>query len=266
MKKITTVYIKLYYRLLRIIVPVKRIYLPASISGTRNIFLYFDYEREFGGHNVKVNDNDILGILDILENASIKTTWFTVGKIFGLYPESVRAIISGGHELASHTFNHRPPLQTGRSKLKKDFKEVRLTAPGMISGFHSPNGQWSLTALRLLKLNGYLYDLVHISKVKTFIPFRQHLFFSGKIIRIHTTGDDWPLYGKNFETEEVLGYFKKLYEKIGVGELAGIGFHPWILLSDERIMKGFISFIQFLREQPDVKTGTALEFVKFLEA
>ncbi|MFZ5942009.1 MAG: polysaccharide deacetylase family protein [Bacteroidota bacterium] len=261
MNRINSLTVSSYYRLLKIFLPVRRLAVPTSLATTRNLFLYFDYEREFSGHRVMVHDRDILGILEELKSAGMKSTWFTVGKIFSLYPESVRAIISGGHELASHTFNHRPPLQTSRALLKKDFGESRTAAPLPLAGFHAPNGQWSLTSLRLLPVYGYRYDMVRVAKESSFLPFRHPLPWIGKAIRIHTLGDDWPLFGKKNTAEEAFTYFRNLFSQVKTGEMAGIGFHPWVLLSDPEIMKGFRTFLHFLASQTDLKNATALEFV-----
>src|SRR5688572_10578215 len=45
-------------------------------------------------------------ILRILAEGDVKATFFTLGWIAERYPQVVRAIVAGGHELASHGYGH----------------------------------------------------------------------------------------------------------------------------------------------------------------
>lgn len=53
---------------------------------------------------VSRNVDRILGMLD---ERGVKATFFTLGWIAERYPEIVRAIVAGGHELASHGYGHQ---------------------------------------------------------------------------------------------------------------------------------------------------------------
>ncbi|MCD4677609.1 MAG: polysaccharide deacetylase family protein [Desulfobacula sp.] len=239
--------------------------IPNSIKNSKNIFLYFDYEREFSGHDTILSDDDVLFLVGLLDQLNFKSTWFTVGQIFLKYPKTIETIRKSGHEIASHTFCHRPPMHTTTSALKKDFEMVKINAPAIIQGFHAPNGRWSYGLLSYLKIYGYCYDVIHERKVKTFIPFYHQSGTGKKIIRLHTIGDDWQLYGKNNNEEEVLKHFIQLFRKTGTGEIAGIGFHPWVLFSDERILKGFKQFLLYLSDKDNVQIHTALRFTQVLD-
>lgn len=46
-------------------------------------------------------------ILNLLDEQGVKATFFTLGWIAQRYPEIVRAIVAGGHELASHGYGHQ---------------------------------------------------------------------------------------------------------------------------------------------------------------
>lgn len=46
-------------------------------------------------------------ILNMLDEQGVKATFFTLGWIAQRYPEIVRAIVAGGHELASHGYGHQ---------------------------------------------------------------------------------------------------------------------------------------------------------------
>lgn len=264
MNKLKSTYIKLYYRLLHFFLPKKALSIPDNLKSTKNIFLYFDYEREFSGHATDINDSDILKIIELLNNLSFKSTWFTVGKIFNNYPMSIKIILNGGHEVGSHTYDHLPPLHSNPTKLRDDFSKVSIFTPVRITGFHSPKGLWSIMTLKYLKRFGYIYDVVSVPKTKSFIPFIHHIPGFGRTIRLHTLGDDWALYQKNNNEEEVFYHFKRLFFRIGIGEIAGIGSHPWVLTSDKRILKGFSMFLKFLQAQPDTHLDTAINYANNL--
>ena len=256
------IYIKLYYRFWYFVLPQKKVTIPDSLKTSRNIFIYFDYEREFGGHSTNISD--IIHIIDLMGELSIKSTWFTVGQIFKKYPETIIAIINSGNELASHTFNHTPPLHTSTQVLKNDFEKVEKFAPIKIKGFHSPNGRWSLATIKFLKKHDYSYDVISIPKSKSFTPIIHIAPFMGQFVRLQTVGDDWALYSKSKSADEVLNHFKVQLSRIKTGEIAGIGFHPWVLFSDSEILKGFSMFLKYLYEQKDVKVDTAIGYTNML--
>lgn len=253
--------VRLYYKTLYFILPRKYLRMSENLSKSRNVFLYFDYEREFGGHQTKTGDNQIIRLLETLERGSFRCTWFTVGRIFIQYPESVKEILSRGHELASHTFSHVPPLHMKRTEIGKDFDLVEKAAPVRISGFHSPKGRWSLRLLSCLRSYGYKYDLIRVPGSSKYMPFVHPLPGMSRIVRLQTVGDDWLLLGKDNTESEVLDHFRHLLNKIDPGEIAGIGVHPWILFSDSRIFAGFELFLNYLNACEDVITDTANSYV-----
>jgi len=219
---------------------------PEAFLTTKNLFIYFDFEREFGGHNTINSDKDLSEILNILDAYDIKTTWFTVGKVFLRYPDSINELVRRGHEIGSHTHAHIVPVNVPAAELKNDFRKFSETASMFnieISGFHSPNSKWSLKMLNYLRDNNFRYDLIYCSKNQkpdTLLVGRKK---RSKIIRLQTIGDDWKVYQKNFTEQEVFNYFRGHLSRIRNGEIAGLGFHPWVLSSDKRIMNGFKQFI-----------------------
>jgi len=161
--------------------------------------MYFDYEREFSGHKTMISDNDIESILEILPNANIKTTWFTVGKILDKYPNSIEAIIRNGHEIGSHTYNHISPLYTSSNKLDEDFRFFSEASCKYkeITGFHSPKGKWSSSMIQLLVKNSFTYDVAGVVKSN-----KKDLLIIKKngievLYRIFFLGDNWQLFNTN---------------------------------------------------------------------
>jgi peptidoglycan-N-acetylglucosamine deacetylase len=237
--------------------------LSEKLSNSKNLFLYFNYEREFSGHKTDIKDDHIIRILDILDNYGLKTTWYIVGKILEVYPESVREIVSRGHELGSHTYAHIALRKVSFSTLKKDFTKFHsLVVPfAEVKGFHYPNNLWSLRAIRILASHGYSYDLVYPGRKKKKSPSRIH--FRGKeLIRLCSSGDDWPLYGKDVTEDEVFRHFSGIVENNTLkNSIIGVGFHPWILFSSQSIFNGFSRFLEVMAARQDIDIRTALDFV-----
>ncbi|MBN2863655.1 MAG: polysaccharide deacetylase family protein [Bacteroidales bacterium] len=257
----------IYYLLAGVVIRRNTIRLPSSMDKKRNIFIYFDYEREFGGHDTSISDRDISVILDLLEKYHIRTTWFTVGKIFDKYPASVSMILAHGHEIGSHTWAHVPPLWTSRGVLEKDFFRFdELSGPlTEVKGFHPPNGKWSIITGMLLEKHGYFYDVVKADKVKVSADeYYTCLFTKKKIIRLYTKGDDWPLFNRNISAQSACEHFDNILNKTGIGELGGIGFHPWVLMSDSNILEGFEMFISRLAVEENTNVNTVLHYVSIL--
>jgi len=58
-------------------------------------------------------------LLDILDREGVKATFFWVGENVYRYPELAREVVSRGHQVGNHTFNHLPGMKS-RHKLYVD--------------------------------------------------------------------------------------------------------------------------------------------------
>jgi len=242
-------YNRLYYNFLNLILLKRQLALSSSLEGNKNLFLYFDYEREFGGGETEINNEDIIKILNLLEHFGFMSTWFTVGQIFEKYPESLKEIVDRGHEIGSHTYSHIAPLRTTKKKLRGDFRKFRLASYSIadIKGFHAPNNKWSFGMLKEMKKEGLLYDMERRVKGKNKRGVVKFISTEAKgLCRVYTIGDDWALYGRKVDKESSFFYFKALYSMLKAGEIGGIGFHPWVLFSDNAIYDGFRMFLEYL--------------------
>lgn len=261
------IYIKLYYWIGVRLMAKRALLTPGKLKNTKNLFLYFDYEREFGGHETTISDDDINLILQLLDEYGFKITWFTVGEIFDEYPESIRGILRRGHEIGSHTYHHRPPLYTSKNALKKDFQLFKEKSQRILNvkGFHSPNGSWSFSLLRYLKEYAYRYDVISSRKNEIIKPYIIGNGQNKYIIRLHTVGDDWFLYKNNCSEDDVLNYFIEQSNMFRIGDIGGIGFHPWILFSNQNIFNGFFKFLNYIKKQENTRYETAYFYADALK-
>lgn len=69
-------------------------------------------------------DNEVATILKTLKDRNIKTTFFLTGNFIESYPNRVKQILSGGHEIANHTLTH-PHLTTFEKNRKHNTKVTK---------------------------------------------------------------------------------------------------------------------------------------------
>lgn len=256
--RIRSLYKSCYYSLMSAL-PRQEIALPEPLQKKINLFLYFDYEREFSGHKTTIQDHDISTLVEILVKKEISATWFTVGEVFKKYTDSVLLLKSNGFELGSHTYNHLSPLMAGKKRIIQDFyqfEEIRSKYQN-IHGFHAPNGKWSLRSSRLLYRLDYHYEVISQRKMKYFHPRKLWLGYSKYLMQFCTIGDDWNLYKTCQTDDDAYNHFYDLTETLQKGDLCGVGFHPWVLFSNDKIFNGFLRFLEFLKYNENIQILTA---------
>jgi polysaccharide deacetylase family protein (PEP-CTERM system associated) len=119
---------------------------------------------------VEANVDRILGILD---DGAVVATFFTLGWIAERYPQLVRRIVDGGHELASHGYGHLRASDQSESAFSEDItssKKILEDIGGQaVHGYRAPSfsiGPANLWALDALQQAGYrysssIYPIVH---------------------------------------------------------------------------------------------------------
>ena len=108
------------------------------------------------------NTERLLGIFD---DVRIKATFFVLGWVAERFPELVRRIAEGGHEIASHGYGHRLIYDQTPAAFRDDVRRAKdlLEAAGgrSVFGYRAPS--YSVTprtlwALDVLLEEGYAYD------------------------------------------------------------------------------------------------------------
>lgn len=115
--------------------------------------------------NVFRTPSNMLLILKLLDEHNTKATFFTVGELAERYPSAMKEIIDGGHEVAFHSYDHKPLWDKNPDQLKKEveqFNELLTSIKGdRCVGFRAPSfsldnkTKW---ALGVLEETGMLYD------------------------------------------------------------------------------------------------------------
>lgn len=63
-------------------------------------------------------------VLDILKREKIKAAFFVVGKKAAKYPELIKKIAEGGHEIGNHTYYHSRFGKTSKEKFLKELNDT----------------------------------------------------------------------------------------------------------------------------------------------
>ena len=104
-------------------------------------------------------------ILDLLDAHHTQATFFTLGWIAERYPQTVRAIVARGHELASHGYGHQRATDLDADSFFDDVDRARKLLEDLsgvtVQGYRAPSfsigagNQWAFDALARA---GYRYS------------------------------------------------------------------------------------------------------------
>ena len=104
-------------------------------------------------------------ILALLDRYDAKATFFTLGWIAERYPAIIRAIVAGGHELASHGYGHQRVSDLTPEGFREDLMRARVALEDIggvaVHGYRAPSfsiGRDNLWAHDVLAETGHRYS------------------------------------------------------------------------------------------------------------
>jgi polysaccharide deacetylase family protein (PEP-CTERM system associated) len=104
-------------------------------------------------------------ILRLFAEHEVNATFFCLGWIAERYPQIIRAIVAGGHELASHGYAHFPVYQQTPDEFRADVRKTKLLLEAIgqvpVKGYRAATfsiGPKTLWALDVLAEEGYQYS------------------------------------------------------------------------------------------------------------
>jgi peptidoglycan/xylan/chitin deacetylase (PgdA/CDA1 family) len=101
-------------------------------------------------------------ILSLLERQGIASTWFVPGHTAEAFPDSVAAVVGGGHELASHGWFHEDfselSVDEQRSILERCVEALGRAAGSPPTGWRAPYWALGERTLELVEAAGFTYD------------------------------------------------------------------------------------------------------------
>ncbi|MDR0286206.1 MAG: polysaccharide deacetylase family protein, partial [Clostridiales bacterium] len=99
--------------------------------------------------------DDIPQIMDILDNANIKATFFVVGTWVEEHPDAVKLIDSKGHEIANHSWSHKLPSKSSAEQMQTEITKCNEILKGLIDKtptlYRAPSGDYNNTLLEIVK-------------------------------------------------------------------------------------------------------------------
>jgi peptidoglycan/xylan/chitin deacetylase (PgdA/CDA1 family) len=223
--------------------------------------IFHDYEGKYAlPHVGDISLKGVNYILDVEISFHIKATYNIVGKLIKDYPKIVRRIISDGHELASHSFNHQIMADLSFKKVSSDIEESKKNFHDLginLSGFRSPQSKWSFTQMHAMLEQGLCWTAENDSAWFPYVLIKKN---GKQLIRLPIKMDDWDYIKKNIHPDIMLKRQMKIVEKIAKEKLYGaIGFHPWIQGADKKRLLMFKTFLEIISRNKNLKIITFCE-------
>lgn len=128
------------------------------VSGNTNIKLIsFTYDCAF-------EEGITLKLLNVLEKHEVKATFFLTGLWAENYPELAKLIVSKGHEIGNHSYNHPDMTKISRQEIRQDIikaEEIIRKATEIDTRplFRPPYGAFNKKVLRVVGTTGYKYSI-----------------------------------------------------------------------------------------------------------
>jgi peptidoglycan/xylan/chitin deacetylase (PgdA/CDA1 family) len=114
-------------------------------------------------------------LLDLLERLRIPATFFTTGDVARKYPDAVRAVLAGGHELGCHGMTHTAFTSMERDVARAEIEEsaaiLRTFAP--VTSFRAPYLRFPDSYLDMLESAGFTLDSSHAKYKKAYYDSRR---------------------------------------------------------------------------------------------
>ncbi|GAA1552536.1 polysaccharide deacetylase [Kribbella lupini] len=132
-------------------------------------------------------------ILDLLDDLSVPATFFVPGWVAEQRPGLAASIVERGHEVAHHSYSHRPPTSLTPAEERDDFERALAVfdAQGItVSGHRAALWEASRQTPALVAEYGLLYDSSLMG------DDRPYLLEAGGVVElpVHWSLDDWEQY------------------------------------------------------------------------
>jgi len=121
-------------------------------------------QKEWGSRESRVERNTE-NLLDLLDQAGYKATFFTLGWVAETHPHLVRRVAERGHEVACHSLRHRTVYLMTPEEFREDTRRAKDLLENItgeaVRGYRAPSfsiTQDSLWALTILAELGFTYD------------------------------------------------------------------------------------------------------------
>lgn len=113
------------------------------------------------------NDTDMLAAAPALAGAGVRASFYPISGYLGqpgyVTGSDLRSLVSGGHEVGSHTVTHPDLVELGSARRLSELVGSKVTlegilGPGTVSGIASPYGSYDSSVLGAMTTVGYRYN------------------------------------------------------------------------------------------------------------
>lgn len=126
--------------------------LPVYNVDTEEKVLSISFDAAWGNANTE-------GIMDILDQYGVKTTFFLVGFWAEKYPELVAELVARGHEIGNHSATHPHMAQMTDAQIREELRQcselVRSITGTPTTLFRPPYGEYNDSVVRVSREEGY---------------------------------------------------------------------------------------------------------------
>ena len=194
-------------------------------------------------------------ILALLDRHSTKATFFTLGWIAERYPELIRRIVGGGHELASHGYGHERASDQSEAAFFADIQLAKIMLEDLagceVKGYRAPSfsiGESNQWAFDCLERAGYrysssIYPIKHDHYGMPDAPRFAHRI--GGLLEIPATtlrffSRNWPASGGGYFRLMPYAISRWMLKRVNVADAqpATFYFHPWEIDSGQPRIPG----------------------------
>lgn len=227
-----------------------------------------------GGYDARVG---IAKILELMDELSLKATFFTPGWTALAHPEACEGILKAGHEIGHHGYLHKIP---DRDRLDETFEEIDRGFEALQkalgirpTGYRAPSGENFPELLTYLSKSGIRYSSSFRDDI---LPYRHQSAegLPGPVeIPVNFAFDDWnfgmssrtssrPLFGR----EAVLPLWIEEFEATHAwGGVTTLVLHPQV---SGRPMRWHIlrDFLRHVQSKGDVWIATGAQITDHFEA
>jgi len=185
-------------------------------------------------------------VLDMFEEAGHKGTFFMLGWVAERFPALARRVVDGGHELASHGYDHTRVHNFDSAALRADLRRTKAlledVAGTEVIGYRAPSysiGERNLWALDVVQETGHLYsssiypirhDLYGMPGAPRF-PFRLRpdAILEIPVTTLRVAGRNLPCGGGGYFRLLPYGLYRWAMRRVNEldGQPGMFYFHPW---------------------------------------
>jgi len=220
--------------------------------------IFHDYEAQYAvADSAEASYNGITSILDIERKHKVKATYNIVARLIDDFPEIVSRIISDGHELASHSYDHRIMANLSKEEIRYDILKTKTLFDSIgakLSGFRSPQCAWTFGQMKVLVEQGLSWSAEPDQAKYPYVLLQNR---HNQLVRMPTAMDDWQYKSEDIHPEKMLKNLLAKVENIArLRTYCGIGFHPWIQGEDDHRLEVFENFIDAISARKDLRIVT----------